>query len=424
MADNDDDETPIIVIDNGSAKIKAGLSNNENPQLVFPSIIGRPRHTGVFSSFIESMNNGTPQRPYFVGNNATHPKIRGIISSRYPIQNGIVSNWDDMEQIWHYILYKQLKVQPDEHISFLTESPMTPKSNREKMTQIFFETFNVLAFYTTITPILTLYSTGKLSGICVESGDCVTHIAPIFDGVYQNKDVSFCNNLNIGGRNISEYLLQLLNERGLLNVSTQKQKQVILSDIITPLKETQCFISTDCMNDVSHEYELPDGQKIAINTERYCCTEILFKPQLIGIKQDGIHEIIFKAIRSCDEEIKNEMYSHIVFGGGNTLLKGFEQRVKIELDKILNKTVLINGYIRNNYQYCSEKVLYKDIVSLMNRYCTYSAMIHESDAKTKEYSAWIGASVLASVSTFSDFYIRHDEYDEVGPSIVHRRCIC
>ncbi len=154
-----------VIIDCGSGRIKAGFADDEAPRAVFPSIVGRAKVHGVMV--------GAGQKDCYVGDEAQAK--RGVLHIQYPLEHGIVTNWDDMTKIWHHCLYDQLRCMPEEHPLLITEAPMNPLKNREKMAEIFFEHFNVPAFYVAVQAVMALYASGRTTGIVLDAGDGVSH---------------------------------------------------------------------------------------------------------------------------------------------------------------------------------------------------------------------------------------------------------
>ncbi|RKF83445.1 actin [Golovinomyces cichoracearum] len=319
-----EEEVAALVIDNGSGMCKAGFAGDDAPRAVFPSIVGRPRHHGIMI--------GMGQKDSYVGDEAQSK--RGILTLRYPIEHGVVTNWDDMEKIWHHTFYNELRVAPEEHPVLLTEAPINPKSNREKMTQIVFETFNAPAFYVSIQAVLSLYASGRTTGIVLDSGDGVTHVVPIYEDFEQE-------------------------------IQTASQS-----------------------SSLEKSYELPDGQVITIGNERFRAPEALFQPSVLGLESGGIHVTTFNSIMKCDVDVRKDLYGNIVMSGGTTMYPGISDRMQKEITALAPSSMKVK------------------IIAPPER----------------KYSVWIGGSILASLSTFQQMWISKQEYDEAGPSIVHRKC--
>lgn len=369
-----------LVIDVGSGNCKAGFAGDNAPRCRFPSIVGRPRSVNIMA--------GTLKEDAYVGEVAQMK--RGILKITYPVDHGIVQDWDDMERIWHHTFFDSLRVDPQEHAILLTEAALNPKANRERMAQIMFDTFYVPAIYVSTQAVLALYASGRTTGIVCDSGDGVTHVMPIYEGFSNNHAIG---RSNIAGRELTDYLAKLLAESGMsLNTSAERE-------IVRDIKEKCCFVAENYEEALRSEatdpvgksvsYEMPDGQIVHLSAARFSCPEGLFQPALMGFEAKGVHDLIYDSIMNCDVDIRRDMFSNILLSGGTTMLRGFGKRIQAEIALVAPPTMRI-------------RVLFPE---------------------DRKDSVFIGGSMLSDLSTFHQMCVTRAEYKECGPSIVNKKLI-
>ena len=380
----DEFECRPLVFANGSSIVNAGFAGNDLPDAVFPSVVGRPRYKNVM--VVGQEYSSQP----FVGVEAL--SRRRVLNLENPVNHGIVTNWDNMETIWHHTFYNILSVAPEEHPVLLTEAPLNPKANREKMAQIMFESFNTPFISVANQALLSLFASGITTGVVLDSGDGVTYSVPIYEGCPVEHGIF---RLDLGGRDLTEYMIRILSERDYFFRTPAERESV------KDIKEIHAYVALDFEQEMKtavsssaldKKYELPDGNVITISKERFQCPEALFQPYFLNQNRftelDSIHNILNKSIIKCDIDIRKELYGNVVLSGGSTMFPGFAERMNKELGALATSKMAIK------------------IIAPPER----------------KYSAWIGGSILASLSNaYREIWLSKEEYDESGQSIVRRK---
>jgi actin len=248
-----------------------------------------------------------------------------------------------------------------------------------------FETFNVPAMYVGIQAVLSLYSSGRTTGIVVDSGDGVTHTVPIYEGYSLPHAVM---RVDMAGRDMTEHLMKLMMETG-HSFTTSAEKEIVRS-----IKEQTCYVALDFDEEMKTqantetEFELPDGSTLKVGTQSFRCPEALFKPSMIGLEADGFPQLAYKSVQKCDIDVRRDLFANIVLSGGTTMYRGLPERLSKEVKTLVSAGVDVN------------------VVAPPER----------------KYSVWIGGSILSSLTTFQSQWVHKSEYDESGAGIVHQKC--
>ena len=253
--------------------------------------------------------------------------VRSLLQISYPMENGIIRNWEDMGHLWDKC-FEKLGVDTRGRKVLLTEPPMNPLANREKMCQVMFERYGFDGVYVAIQAVLSLYAQGLASGVVVDSGDGVTHIVPVYESTVLNHLtyilpprpslsrlrlpglICLSRRLDVAGRDVTRQLIKLLLRRGYAFNRTAD------FETVRQIKEKLCYISYDLELDnklaeettvLVENFTLPDGRVIKVGQERFEAPECLFQPHLLDVEQPGIFpptpdlnpKVNVKVLRKC-----------------------------------------------------------------------------------------------------------------------------
>ncbi|XP_047419968.1 uncharacterized protein LOC124992750 [Sciurus carolinensis] len=344
-----------VVIDTGTGFTKCGLAGEDHVLSVVPSQVQLLQHPA----------QGQPR--YAVPENQ---------EGSYPVLNrGVVSDWDALEVLWQHLFYCRLGVQPEELAVLVADSPISPRTNREKVAEILFERFHVPAMQTVHQALLALYAYGRTTGLVLGSGHGTSYVAPILTGDLAPLDTY---RLDVAGADLTDYLAQLLLAGG---------RSPLKAGFVNQIKEACCYVAMDMATEMARtqtqaqvDFVLPDKQIITLGSERFCCPEALFQPNLLGVNQPGLPQLALLSISRLEAKQQKQLLANVVLDGGSTLVSGFPERLRQELGP--GATVLGSPH--------------------------------------RAVAAWLGGSIMACRDSFQSLWLSRREYEEEGPWAIYK----
>lgn len=439
------DEVSAIVIDLGSHTCKAGYAGEDAPKAVFPSVVGSIEQLEAVND-IKSEKENEPisdsksslkgfdsekakiKRKLYVGSQALGFR-RDHMEVISPFKDGVVADWDIVDNIWAHVFRERLLIDPKEHPMLLAEPTLNAPQQRERMAELMFENYSVPALFVAKNAVLTSFASGRATSLVVDSGGGSTTVAPVHDGYVLQKGVSTSP---IGGEFLTECMMKSLESKGIILKPRYsfKRKEIRSGDfqiidldfpnttesyklysqkvIASDIKECVCrapdtpYDESAYANIPMTPYELPDGQLIEIGADRFKVPDVLFNPSLVqtipGMENiidsapvRGLPQMVIESINKCDVDIRRELFSSILLSGGTASMQQLKERLEKDL-------------MEESPQAARVKVL------------------ASGNATERRFSVWIGGSILASLGSFQQMWFSKGEYEEHGASYIQRKC--
>jgi actin-related protein 3 len=424
-----------VVIDNGTGYTKMGYAGNIDPDFVIPTAIADLEKKSTLS--VSTKND---EYNFYIGNEAIRiAKTSQKHKLTYPMQNGIIEEWDLMEKFWHQSIYNYLKCDPQEHYFLLTEPPMNPPENRENIAEIFFETFNVPGLYIGVQAVFALMgcqnvvqddkkknkdknnesdivneeqinAIKSLTGVVVDSGDGVTHVVPICDGFVLGSNIK---HIPIAGRKITKFMEQMIRDRGekiptedlyYATMDLKEKHGYLARDILLELQKFDTKNEKEKIFTQSKKFLTAQGigkitnmpYKFDVGYEIFLGPESFFSPEIIDKNwKTGLDETIDLTIQQCPIDYRRKLYSNIVFSGGSTQFKNFDKRLNITLQDRVDKRLA---------KFKESDIKPKEI------------KVNVTNSLAVKHIVWLGGSTFSSTPNFKNTVHTREEYLEKGPS--------
>jgi actin len=369
-----------VVIDNGSSLIKAGFNAENAPRILLPTVVGLLKEDSTNCFFDDSKK--------YIGRECYLNSES--LDLKYPLEIEGKPNYSDMEEIWLYLFFNQLKVSPESHNVFLIEPSFSNDKNRKELAEIMFEKFNIFNIHIEPQGTMALWSTAKSSGLVIESDHLITEVIPIYEKYIISNGIRYSS---LAGKRMTEEFEKIV-ERKLpkyCRVANLKETARQVKESTAELVFDSDYINLSNAKETFVDFTLPDGNIVKIGNERYDIPRSIFESEILSSDEKPLHELIKESILSCDINIRKELASNILIGGGNTLIKGFAETLKKKVEQALGKT--------------------------------YEGVVKISSPKERHYAVWTGASVVCSISNFQHIWVSKNDFEEYGIQAFHKNYI-
>ncbi|XP_008048288.1 actin-like protein 9 [Carlito syrichta] len=359
----------------GTGLCKVGFAGQARPTCTVATVLGcqpkAPRTAGA--SGLDT----------FIGEAA---RARPELTLVQPVHGGVVVDWDAAELMWRHLLEHDLRVAPRDHPLLFSDAPFSPATNREKLVEVAFEALHSPATYVASQSVLSVYAHGRVSGLVVDTGHGVTYAVPVFQG-YNLPHAS--ERLDLAGTHLTAFLAEVLLGSG-LSLGPRDL------DTVETIKHHYCYVASDFPKEQARpaqEYrrslKLPDGRTVTLGQELFQCPELLFHPpEVPGLAPVGLPAMAQRSLSKVPPEAREDAARHVLLCGGSSLFAGLEARFRAELLRVLPPEA--------------------HVVVLAQ--------------PTRNFSVWIGGSILASLRTFQSCWVLREQYQEQGPQVVYRKC--
>lgn len=438
------DEVNALVLDVGSLYVKGGYAGDDTPKAIFPSAVGvggaslSPTINGAEAMDVDGEQVDGRAPPPKPRRNAAGEELHvghaGLGFRREgmevvpTVQDGLYGDIDQLEALWDHSIRDRLRSEASEHAILLAEPSFQTREGREAVVSAMFEKQGPPALFLAKNAVLASFATGRQTSLVVDAGHEGTTITAVHDGFALTKSTV---RSPLGGALLSRAMAASVKARGAeirprfsftriektpgnwlvedkAPPTTDSYTAWGIQQVAGDIKEALCRVSDSPFDPRENAsiptvaYELPDGTEIQVGPDRFAVPEVLFNPTLLstfgletvsnynGNDLKDLPGMVAEAISLCDADIRRDMWSGIVLTGGGALLPGLRERLEGGLAQLAPPASRLK-------------------------------VVSPANSTERRFAVWIGGSILASLGSFQQMWVSRAEYDEHGPSIVHRK---